>query len=162
MTTEKPIIDFSDFKRVIDELTEKSSAKTEEKRKKSVNNNPSETIRLTKDQFVFLINFIIKFNDDMNETEETLQTIFDPEFTTRPVLKVGSMMYELESWIADQMMDFDANYGTTLSWWLWEAREQHDDAKWIGLASGENLILRTPEDLYDALVKIHQEEVKIK
>jgi hypothetical protein len=139
-------IDFNDLKKVLDDLINKQTKPSE-----TINKTPDK-IELTKEQFCFLLRFVQKLQAEFDKFTEVIEPLFEDFFG---ILKISGIVSELTKWLSEQMSDADGQYDTTIGWWLYEMQD-FAEADQVITFHDVPFPVRTPEELYDCLVKINQ------
>jgi hypothetical protein len=142
-------IDWSNLTEALDELfkqQQKPSSTSE------TINKTTGKIELTKEQFCFLLRFVQKLRVEFDKISDTLEPLFEDFFG---VLRIGGIVSELTKWLSSQMSYADGQYGTTIDWWLYEMQD-FPEADQIITFHGVPFPVRTPEELYECLVKLNQ------
>ncbi len=96
---------------------------------------------MTKEQFVKRIGLIQNFHSE----QQTLNVLIDKLVDGRPVVTIGDyLVTEITDMIAEAMELKDREL---ISWWLYE------DVKKVIYVDGEEISVKTPEELYDYILK---------
>ena len=98
---------------------------------------------MDKELFISAINWIIAFNTRQEIFNNAIQTFCqDKDFS--------GFFLGMDFWVdtLEKLMD---DKGQTISWWLYEARFEPET--YTIESAGKEFILRTPEDLYNYLIK---------
>lgn len=141
---DKIAVDFSDFKKVLDDVISKRSEtinKTVPKKELNLTR-----LALTKEQFIFLVDFVQKFRSEVDKFDETISTLFDDFFG---FLKIGNVISTLTKWISEQVGDTEGQYGSMLDWFLYEIDTFKDEDKCVTWKDGHKSMIRNAGELYD-------------
>lgn len=143
------IVDFSDLKKVLNDLNDLA-----EKKKKNKSSEKQQPVKLSKDQFVYLIGFIKSLEEMVGDTEKKISQIFESDFFGQ--LKINSIITELIDWVGKQVGDENNDiYGSTLEWYFYECKDMEEKHQCITFTepTEKKMYIRNAEELYDFFVE---------
>ena len=128
-------------------------------KKEQKDNNVKKNITISKEDFVFWIDYIKNFNNELLNTEDKISEIFNDDFFG--TLKIAKNVDKIIQWLCSKVNDQEDD--DTISWWLYECECVFEkDQDWtITFANTphQELIVNTPEQLYDFYVECSKREV---
>lgn len=115
---------------------------------------------LTKEQFVKILNFIIKEEERQEKFAQALKEYAESDFTDFSKPDITTFLVKLLEDLMDDRPK-ERPWESYISWWLWNCpdrgRCEDDDSctVWLGKRNDPDtnkIIVRTPEDLYNLLL----------
>lgn len=103
-------------------------------------------LNISKPDFIFWINFIKEYDNEIVKVEKTLENIFEDGFC---ILKISTFSNKILKFLEEKCNDKD-----TISWWLYEVptfAKCDDNYKITFPNENKDFIVETVDQLYDFL-----------